>query len=122
MPDKWRERVRAKIGVPGRSLASVAKELGVDPANVLRMIRPLAEGGYRSSAHAVRLGEIVGEPLPGVPSDEEESAADLLNKLHLLSPSAHAEWVRDLRRTVDDQEKLIARARNRRRRHSIPGT
>lgn len=113
MPREWREKVRAKIEQRD-SLAAVAKLLGVDPSNVTRMLQPVEEGGYRGSAYAIRLGEIVGEPLPGAPSDDDEGAR-LLRKLRAMSPAAYEVKVKDLGELVAQQEQLVAKARNRRR-------
>lgn len=113
MPDEWRRAMLERMAALGMTQAALAKRLGVAPANVLRMLKPQAEGGYHNSVHAMRAGEIVGVPLP-VPVDETiEAAQDLLRRLLALSPIAYASQMEELRRSVDEIERAVTRTRNK---------
>lgn len=108
--DGWRGRMRAKM--KGRmTQVDLAKKLGTTAANVNRMLTPLAEGGWAASAHAVRAGEIVGEPLP-LPSDGkiDEEATMLMRRLFVISPLAYADTIADVQRQVERLERAIKKS------------
>jgi hypothetical protein len=114
MPEEWKVLVLAEMKRRRMTKSAVAAQLGVSVSNVTNALKPVANGGYRTSAYAVQIGEIVGIPLPSRPSDDPaEVGVSLMRTLYSLSPAVYADEVRELDRRVERLRKAMRPARRR---------
>jgi transposase-like protein len=111
--EEWKLKVIEEMRRRKMLRQDVATAAGITASMLTRILKPLSQGGARSSSKAPRIGEIVGVPLPGAPSDQEldELMRDL-QEIRMASPAAFAEHVAALVELRDSLRQVIRKARH----------
>lgn len=112
--DEWRAAMRQRMAELDMTHEALAEKLGCRAANVTQMLRPLAEGGYRSSAFAPEAARIVGVPLPE--TEKRRARLALLERLEYLSQPVFEERMEGIRRSIAQLEHELAREKRRNKR------
>lgn len=111
--DEWKARVEAKRRAQRIPKKEVAARIGTTPGNVVRILLPIPQGGYRRSSHARAIAKMFAEPLPLSGDLQADDVRVLADELLLLSPAAFHEYVQELKHRVQLLRRAVKSVRSK---------
>ncbi len=118
--DKFREDARLALAARGWNQSDLARKLEVSPGLISRIFggegNVIASRGVKSSTFVAPIADLLEIPKPGSIDPLVREAADAMNSLRLLNPSAFSRELIHVRHLLDAEKKQLARGFRKRSR------